>query len=263
MSPEQTRGENVDSSSDIFSLGCVLYEAATGRLPFTGAGALAIMHNIATSNPQPPSTIRRDLPVEFDRLVVRCLAKTPADRPGSGVELATELKSLTFAGSVLLKVEIEKRPSLAVIPPLLRGPETEQYLSVSLADAIVHRLSSTGKVLVRPIASVMSYAGKETDWLKVTSEQNVDLVVEGVIQTVGPKVRVVIQIHRAGDSQTLASIKQDGDTGDLFGLQDRITDAVSAVFLPRDTTTGQIAVPRTRHPVAFELYLRSIERCQL
>ena len=263
MSPEQTRGENVDSSSDIFSLGCVLYEAATGRLPFTGPSALAIMHNIATSSPEPPSTMRPNLPVEFDRLVARCLAKTPGERPESGVELATELKSLTFPPSVLPKVQIEKRPSIAVVPPLLRGPESEQYLSVSLADAIIHRLSSTGKLLVRPIASVTRYAGAEIDWLKVAREQNVDLVVEGVIQTAGPKVRVLIQAHRASDSQTLASIKQDGDTGDLFGLQDRVTDAISALFLPPGTTPPQTAVPGTRHPVAFELYLRAVDRCQL
>jgi TolB-like protein/tetratricopeptide (TPR) repeat protein len=262
MSPEQTRGENIDPSSDIFSLGCVLYQAATGRLPFTGPNALAIMHNIATSTPEPPGKMRPDLPPEFARLVARCLAKAPAERPESGVELATELKSLTFPGSVLPSVQIEKRPSLAVVPPSLRGPENEQYLSIALADAIVHRLSSTGKVLVRPTASVMRYVGKEIDWLTVAREQNVDLVVKGTIQTIGPKVRVLIQVLRASDSQTLASVKQDGDTTDLFGLQDRVTDAVSAVFLPRDTTSGHTAVPKTRHPIAFELYLRAVERCQ-
>jgi serine/threonine protein kinase/tetratricopeptide (TPR) repeat protein len=259
MSPEQTRGEDVDASSDIFSLGCVLYQAATGRLPFSGPNTLATIHNIATSTPAPPSAARPDLPPEFDRLVARCLAKMPSERPESAVELATELKSLTFPASVPPKVGM-KRPSLAVIPPLLRGPETEQYLCVSLADAIIHRLSSSGKLLVRPIASVMRYVGKETDWVKVAREQGVDLVVEGVIQTMGPKVRVLIQAHRTSDSQTLASIKQDGDTGDLFGLQDRVTDAVTAVFLPRDTTSSQTAVPTTRHPVAFDLYLRAVER---
>jgi len=259
MSPEQTRGEEVDTTSDIFSLGCVLYQAATGRLPFSGQNALATIHNIATSTPEPPSAARPDLPPEFDRLVARCLAKTPSERPESAVELATELKSLTFPASVQPKVG-DKRPSLAVIPPLLRGPDTEQYLSVSLADAIIHRLSASGKLLVRPIASVMRYVGKETDWIKVAGEQGVDLVVEGVIQKMGQKVRVLIQAHRTGDSQTLASIKHDGDTSDLFGFQDRVTEAVSGVFLTRDTPSPQTVVPTTRHPVAFDLYLRAFER---
>ena len=258
MSPEQTRGEHVDGRSDIFSLGCVLYEASTGRLPFNGPSALAIMHEIASVHAQPPSASRSDLPAEFDRLVMRCLAKVPEERPQSAIELATELKSLTFPGSALPKIRME-RPSVAVIPPLLRGPEADQYLSVSLTDAIIHRLSSSARLLVRPLASVMRYAGKETDWAAVAREQNVDLVVEGVVQTMGPKVRVLMQAHRVGESQAVGSIKQDGDTGDLFGLQDRVTDAVSAVFLPRESTPRQPA-PATRHPVAFELYLRAVER---
>ena len=201
MSPEQTRGEHVDARSDIFSLGCVLYQAATGRLPFHGPSALAIMHEIATFDPDPPGSMRPDLPPEFDRLVARCLAKAPAERPESALELATELKSLTFPASALPRVRPE-RPSLAVIPLLLRGPEADQYLSVSLADALIHRLSSSGKLIVRPIASVMRYAGKEIEWAKVARELNVDLVVEGVIQTMGPKVRVLVQAHRVAAMRT-------------------------------------------------------------
>ena len=259
MSPEQTRGEKVDPRSDIFSLGCVLYQAATGRLPFHGSSVLAIMHEIATFDPDPPGSTRPDLPPEFDRLVARCLAKAPAQRPESAFEIATELKSLTFPASALPRVRPE-RPSLAVIPLLLRGPESDQYLSVALADALIHRLSSSGKLIVRPITSVMRYAGKEFEWAKAARELNVDLVVEGVIQTMGPKVRVLLQAHRASDSHTLAAIKQDGDTSDLFGLQDRISDAVSDVFVPRDETVQDKSLPSTRHPGAYELYLRAVDR---
>ena len=258
MSPEQTRGETVDARSDIFSLGCVLYQAATGRLPFQGPSVLAIMHEIATFDPDPPRVMRPDLPPEFDRLVARCLAKTPAGRPESAQELATELKSLTFPASALPRVRSE-RPSLAVIPLLLRGAEADQYLSVSLADALIHRLSSSGRLIVRPIASVMRYAGKEIQWATVARELNVDLVVEGVIQVMGQKVRVLVQAHRASDAHTLASIKQDGDTSDLFGLQDRMSDAVSDVFIARDKAKDKPR-PSTKHPGAYELYLRAVDR---
>ena len=67
MSPEQTRGEPLDLRTDLFSLGSVLYEAATGQAPFRGSSLLAIMHDIATLNPAPPSILRPDLPHEFDR----------------------------------------------------------------------------------------------------------------------------------------------------------------------------------------------------
>src|SRR3984957_11433028 len=259
MSPEQTRGEHVDAGSDIFSLGCVLYEAAPGRLPFTGLSALAVMHAIATADQPPLRSMRPDLPPEFDRLVARCLLKDAAQRPQSAIELATELKSLMLPASVLPHVR-PQRPSLAVIPFRLRGPEADNYLSVSLADAVIHRLSSSGKLIVRPIASVLRYAGKEIDWAKAALELNVDLVVEGVVQTMGPKVRVLLQAHRASDAHTLASIKQDGDTSDLFGLQDLICDAVSDVFVPRDKSLQDRRLPSTRHPGAYELYLRAVDR---
>ena len=81
MSPEQTRGQDVDFRSDIFSLGCVLYEAATGRPPFRAASTLGLMHEIATADPQPPNVYRPELPPEFVRLVMRCLAKNAGGAP--------------------------------------------------------------------------------------------------------------------------------------------------------------------------------------
>ena len=87
-----------------------------------------------------------------------------------------------------------------------------------------------------------------------------DLVVEGVIQVMGQKVRVLVQAHRASDAHTLASIKQDGDTGDLFGLQDRMSDAVSDVFIPRDKADKVKSPASTKHPGAYELYLRAVDR---
>jgi serine/threonine protein kinase/tetratricopeptide (TPR) repeat protein len=258
MSPEQTRGEEVNTRSDIFSLGCVLYEAATGSRPFHGESSLSLMHQIATTDPDPPSALREDLPPEFVRLVMHCLAKSAAARPDSAVELATALKSLTLPAKAASPIRTGQ-PSVAVIPLQVRGPASEQYLSVSLADALIHRLSSSGKLAVRPIASVMRYAGKEVDWGQAARELNVDMVVEGVIQIMGAKIRVLIQAHRSSDSHTLASLKEDGDANDLFGLQDRLTDAVSEFFVPREK---QIVLqgPPTKHAGAYELYLRAVDR---
>ncbi len=94
MSPEQTRGEVLDARSDIFSFGCVLYEAATRSLPFTGPSMLAVMHAIATTDPTPPSRIRPELPREFDLIIERALAKEKERRYASVGKIADALRSL-------------------------------------------------------------------------------------------------------------------------------------------------------------------------
>jgi eukaryotic-like serine/threonine-protein kinase len=260
MSPEQTHGAILDERSDIFSLGCVLYQAATGRLPFRGASTLAIMHEIATSTPVSPGSLRPELPHAFDRLIAACLEKSPKERPSSAGEVARELKRLTSSQDPTAAIRMN-RPSIAVIPFYLRTPAAEdEFLCISLADAVIHRLLSTGRLLVRPIASVTRYKGTETEWTQVARDLNVDLVVEGTIQKMGTKVRVLVHAHRMSDAKTLHSGKHDGDLEDLFGLQDRIADSVSNVFVPQDKQSDQSVVPPTKNPLAFELYMRAVDR---
>src|SRR4030095_390455 len=94
MSPEQTRGEGWKTRSDIFSLGCVRYEAATRSLPFTGPSTLAVMHAIATMDPPSPSRVRPELTGEFDLIVERALAKDKERRYSSAAEMGAALRSL-------------------------------------------------------------------------------------------------------------------------------------------------------------------------
>ena len=260
MSPEQTHGATVDERSDIFSLGAVLYQAATGRLPFRGASTLAIMHEIATSTPTAPSSLRPELPRAFDQLIAACLEKSPEERPSAAEEVARELKRLASSQDPTAGIRMN-RPSIAVIPFRLRGAAPEdEFLCISLADAVIHRLLSTGRLLVRPIASVTRYKDSETEWVQVARDLNVDIVVEGTIQRMGTRIRVLVRAHRMSDERTLHSGKHDGDLEDLFGLQDRIADSISNVFVPQDRQSDPSVVPPTRNPLAFELYMRAVDR---
>ena len=94
MAPEQARSGAVDARADLFGLGCVLYRAATGRVPFQGADALAILAALAVDKPPPPHALEPKLPPALSDLVLRLLAKDPAGRPASAREVATLLQSL-------------------------------------------------------------------------------------------------------------------------------------------------------------------------
>ena len=255
MSPEQAQGLPADGRSDIFSLGCVLYEAATGCLPFRGATALAVMHEILVANPALPSSLRAELPYRFDWLMAGCLEKNPEKRPAA-CEVTRQLEDILTPAPA--PVSLSERRTVAAIPFRFRTalPE-DQFLSLALTESVVNRLASSSSLVVRPVASVMRYAGVDVDWRDVARELNVDYVVEGTIQKSGTRVRVLVQTVHASDSTPLQSSRHDGEMGDLFGLQDRIADSVSGVFIPPAGAEAAPAVSPTDNPLAYELYLRA------
>ncbi|MGH3079666.1 MAG: Stk1 family PASTA domain-containing Ser/Thr kinase [Gaiellaceae bacterium] len=100
LSPEQARGAPVDQRSDIYSVGIVLYELLTGKLPFTGETPLEIAMKHLSEIPKPPSEIRPDIPADLDMVVLRALAKDPADRYESAQEMERELARVAGGGGV-------------------------------------------------------------------------------------------------------------------------------------------------------------------
>lgn len=99
--------------------------------------------------------------------------------------------------------------------------------------------------------------------MQVARDLNTDLVIEGTIQKMGPKIRVMVQAFRTKDAQSLHSVKHDGAMEDLFGLQDRVSDAVAEMFVPPNKGSLEPAVLPTKNPLAYELYLRGVERSAL
>jgi serine/threonine protein kinase/tetratricopeptide (TPR) repeat protein len=146
MSPEQTRGELLDARTDIFSLGSVLYEAATRERAFSGPSVLTVMHAIAAIDPAPPSKYRPELPREFDVIIERALAKDRLMRYSSAAELAAALRSLraslsgTWSGfPIVYDSDLIDRSS-----PSLVGREPEmRKLEAFLKQAV----AGTGRVV--------------------------------------------------------------------------------------------------------------------
>jgi non-specific serine/threonine protein kinase len=116
MSPEQTRGEPLDARSDLFSLGVTLYEAAAGRLPFQGPSTLAVMHAIATTEPDPVSRLRSDAPPEFDLVLARALKKDPAERWAAARDFADALRGLREGADLTTAVVTPPQAAASKVP---------------------------------------------------------------------------------------------------------------------------------------------------
>ncbi|MHB8755885.1 MAG: tetratricopeptide repeat protein [Candidatus Acidiferrales bacterium] len=190
------------------------------------------------------------------------MEKSPARRPAHASEVAEALKTFSFSSQTVSVPVNNGRRSVAVVPfQFLAGGSEERFLSVALADAVANRLGSAPTLVVRPITSLMKYADGKTEWTQIARELNVDLVAEGSIQKMGSRVRVFVQVWEHRDARSLHSAKVDGEMGDLFNLQDRLADSIFDALTPAvPDKPSQTAVSAARHPLAFELYMRAVDR---
>ncbi len=156
----------------------------------------------------------------------------------------------------------DARRTVAVLPLRLReSAPQDRFLSLALAETIANRIAADPTLVVRPTATVMKHAVKDADWTQIARALNVDLVVEGSIQKLGNNLRILLQIWEVGKAGTLHAIKLDGEMCDLFSLQDRLADSVLAALSSQvQKKSAPISAPVSRHPLAFEQYMRAIDQ---
>jgi len=259
MSPEQTRGEAVDGRSDIFSLGSVLYEAATGQLPFSGPSALSVMHAIATAVPLPPSIVRPGLPHGFDALIARCLAKDSSRRFARMEEVTAALRDAS-TGSSVKPVEVTTPMTAVAVLPFanVSGDPENEFFGDGLTEDLINGLSQIDALHVTSRSSAFVYRGKQLDVRAVGKTLNVTAVVEGSVRRSGNRLRVTAQLINVADGYNLWSERYDREITDVFDIQDEISRTIVEKLRPR--LIGSVSPPvlrrHTEDPEAYSLYLK-------
>jgi serine/threonine protein kinase/tetratricopeptide (TPR) repeat protein len=269
MAPEQLRGEAVDARSDLFALGIILYELATGRRPFGGRSSVEVSSAILRDTPEPMP------PGELERLVSRCLEKNPRERPQTALDVSNELRAMRRTlerGAASAKPAPDQAASIAVLPFANRsGDVNDEYFSDGLADELLNVLAKIKGLRVTARTSSFHFKGKDTTIAEVGKTLGVATVLEGSVRKAGNRIRVAVQLVRVSDSSHLWSESYDRTLDDIFAVQDDIAQSVVKELrttllgeTPDSDASGQAkaevaqaAKGRATDPEAHQLYLQA------
>jgi len=229
MAPEQVRGQPPDHRSDLFSLGVVLYEMATGVRPFPGETAAEVIAAILRDEPRPPSEHRPELPHGLEHIILHALHKEPHLRCQTALEMRNELEKLSRNVPGRRKTAAAQVRSVAVLPlDDLWGDPEQAYFADGMTDALINSLGRIGALKVISRTSVMRYKGAKKSLREVARELGVDAVVEGSVLRAGKRVRITAQLIDAARDRLLWADSYEHDMGDLLALQSRVARAIAS-----------------------------------
>ena len=258
--PEQLQRGEVDTRTDLFAAGAVLYEMLAGKSPFPGNSPMEIFHSILYE--QPPVLTGGPAVVALDRVVHRALAKNKNDRYQTIDAMAQDLRAAIALGDTGTAASARALTRLIVLPfrILRQDPETD-FLAFSLADALTSSLSGLQSLVVRSSAAAARFTSDAPDLKAIASETEVDLVLLGTILRAGSQLRVSTQLVETSGSSVIWSHSAQVAVGDLFSVQDdlvtRIVESLSLPLTARERRMLKQDVPSSS--VAYELFLRANE----
>ncbi len=265
MSPEQLRGQSVDQRTDIFSLGCVVYEMLCGKPAFAGETPADIMTAVLGAEPAPLAGPSSAVPPGLHGIVRRSLEKRPEDRFSSAHDLALALNAIA---EVLLTNQPPVEPaakSVVVLPFENLSPDPENaFFADGLTEELIADLSKVRTLRVISRTSAMLLKGSKKDVPTIARELNVRHVLEGSVRRAGNSLRITAQLIDAAHDAHLWAEKYSGTLDDVFAIQEKVSAAivqalqVTLTASERDQLAGRM-IPDVK---AFDLYLRARQETQ-
>ncbi len=273
MSPEQVEGKKVGPTSDIYSLGVILYEMVTGQLPFKGENPLSIAMKHKGEIPKNPTVIITQCPDNLSQVILKCLEKDKERRFQRAEKLLYELSNIEEDFSTKEKTftnqkyeigkigEVKWQDSIAVLPFTNMSADPEQeYFCDGIAEEIINALSHVESLRVIARTSAFAFKGKHEDVREIGRKLDVETLLEGSVRKDGNRLRITAQLVKVADGSHLWSERFDRNMEDIFAIQDEISlaivDSLKVKLLGKEKT--KLSKHYTNNTEAYNLYLKGL-----
>jgi len=270
MSPEQARGQLTDARSDLFSLGTVLYQMATGILPFQGDTAAVIYDAILNRDPVPVSQANSALPPQFGRILEKALEKDRSLRYQTATDFKTDLirlkrdldsgrRQVAEGGEARAGGTKQPEKSIAVLYfENLSGVKEDEYFRDGITEDIITELSKIKGLNIFSRPTVLAYRDKQVTPAQIGQQLKAAYVLAGSLRRAGNRLRINTQLVDTHTDFPLWSERYDREMKDVFEVQDeiarKIAEALRITLSPQEQEA--IAAKPTDNLQAYDLYLR-------
>ena len=291
MSPEQVRAEELDGRSDLFSFGIVLYQMATGKVPFQGPSSGVITEAILNRDPVAPARVNPNISPLLQEVIWRALEKDRNLRYQHAADMRAELQRLKrntdsggrtvetgsllsrtanstsrgrLRGAAMQTASPRQRvpkviDSLAVLPFGNTGGDPEhEYLSDGITGSLINSLATLPKLRVMAQSTVSRFKVRDIDPQAVGRELGVRAVLTGRIMQSGGSLRIGTELVDVATGSQLWGAQYDRKPGDIFAVQDEISSEISGKLRLQLTRAEkkQLTKRHTESAEAYRLYLK-------